>query len=107
MGLPLLVGFAFRRENDGPVRGDCPGVERDPDAADFFSSPGGNRYEFSLLQEPVHQHGLFFRHKASWIQGAINGTGTEWLQGQLVHHFTTGLKERVVKVAQNNGFIHR
>ena len=23
MGLPLLVGFAFWRENDGPVSGDC------------------------------------------------------------------------------------
>ena len=79
----------------------------DPYAADFFSTPCGNGYEFSLLQEPVHQHGLFFRHKASWIQGAINGTGTEWLQAPLVHHFTPGRKERVVKGAQPNGFIPR
>ena len=89
------------------MSGYGPGTEGDLHPADFFRSSGRHRNEIRMLQQPVHQHGLLFGHKAARCETAIQCAGPEGFKGKFIHHFSAGLEQGVIEVAEYDGLIHR
>ncbi|MBD3700412.1 hypothetical protein IE992_28595 [Klebsiella pneumoniae] len=83
------------------------GTEGDLYPTDFFRTSGRHRNEVRMFQQPVHQHGLLFGHKAARREAAIQCAGAERFKGKFINHFSAGLEQGVIEVAEDDGLIHR
>ncbi|CAB5618709.1 Uncharacterised protein [Citrobacter youngae] len=78
------------------MSGHGPGTEGDLYPTDFFRTSGCHRNEVRMLQQPVHQHGLLFGHKAARREAAIQCAGPERFKGKFINHFSAGLEQGVI-----------